>query len=182
MGENIANLFRHIASSDETLDCFLTLLPKHEQPRLFEPLFRRADFLAKEGRLEQARRILARAGALPRDTVLVPANVLAWGEYMYAVLGCTNQISNLYRKYEETRDPNKANEIAWYCVLAPTAIANDEEPVRLAELAVKGFPPSQKHLAMNTLGATLYRAGRSEEAIPTAEGRNQAAERGGRAH
>ena len=37
--------------------------------------------------------------------------------------------------------------------------------MRLAELATKGFPTDEKHLALNTLGAALYRAGRFEEAI-----------------
>ena len=37
--------------------------------------------------------------------------------------------------------------------------------VRLAEFAVNSFTADQKHLALNTLGATLYRAGRFEDAI-----------------
>ncbi len=37
--------------------------------------------------------------------------------------------------------------------------------VRLAEFAVNGFTADQKHLALNTLGAALYRCGRFEDAI-----------------
>ena len=37
--------------------------------------------------------------------------------------------------------------------------------MRLAEAALAAFPPAQKPIVMNTLGAALYRAGRFEESI-----------------
>jgi hypothetical protein len=41
--------------------------------------------------------------------------------------------------------------------------------VRLAEIALEGVRPAQKHLILNTLGAALYRAGRFEDAIHRVE-------------
>jgi Flp pilus assembly protein TadD len=50
-------------------------------------------------------------------------------------------------------------------VLARSAVTDTEAPVRLAEIAVKGFPAEAKDVALNTLGAALYRAGQFEDAI-----------------
>jgi eukaryotic-like serine/threonine-protein kinase len=75
------------------------------------------------------------------------------------------QVSAFLNKYQQTTNPTMANGLAWYCALAPGAVADPEAPVRLAEFAVNGFPAGQKHLALNTLGAVLYRAGRFEDAI-----------------
>ncbi len=61
--------------------------------------------------------------------------------------------------------PLPTNVVAWYCSLAPGMVADPEVPARLAELAVKGFRAQAKYIALNTLGAALYRAGRFEDAI-----------------
>jgi tetratricopeptide (TPR) repeat protein len=58
-----------------------------------------------------------------------------------------------------------ANDVAWYCVLAPDAVANSAAPVRLAELAVNGAQAAARPTYLNTLGTALYRAGRFQEAI-----------------
>jgi tetratricopeptide (TPR) repeat protein len=58
-----------------------------------------------------------------------------------------------------------ANNVAWYCLLAPGAVANRAAPVRLARLAVNDAPEAEKPTFLNTLGAALYRAGRSQEAL-----------------
>jgi tetratricopeptide (TPR) repeat protein len=57
-----------------------------------------------------------------------------------------------------------ANLTAWTCVLAPGAGADSARVVALAERAVAA-DPKQQHNYLNTLGAALYRAGRSEEAV-----------------
>jgi WD40 repeat protein/serine/threonine protein kinase len=62
-------------------------------------------------------------------------------------------------------DPNTQNNVAWFCTYAPDAVADLEVPVRMAEAAVAGYPAEQKRFALNTLGAALYRAGRTDEAI-----------------
>jgi eukaryotic-like serine/threonine-protein kinase len=87
------------------------------------------------------------------------------GEMFFASLGCSELVSALVSKYRQTTNPYRANQVAWYCALAPDAVADPETPVRLAELALKGYPTERKHQALNTLGAALYRAGRFEDAI-----------------
>jgi Flp pilus assembly protein TadD len=84
---------------------------------------------------------------------------------MSAALGCSNQVSAEFRKYRQTTDPYQANAVAWHCALAPGAVGDVDATLKLAELAAKGLPTDQKPLALNTLGAALYRAGRFEEAI-----------------
>jgi tetratricopeptide (TPR) repeat protein len=53
---------------------------------------------------------------------------------------------------------------AWYCVLAPNALADPEQIVQLAERAYKQTPTA---MVRNTLGAALYRAGKWEQAVQT---------------
>jgi len=152
-----------IVASERVLDRALKLLSDDARLSMVL-LFNRVDHLAHEGRLDQARAVLDRVGTLPWDD----AQAFTWprlpGE-MFATLGCSAQVSALLSKYQQTTNPNKANEVAWYCALAPGAVADLESPVRLAELAVQRLPATQKHLALNTLGATLYRAGRFEDSI-----------------
>jgi tetratricopeptide (TPR) repeat protein len=64
-------------------------------------------------------------------------------------------------------DPSILNTVARTCALAPNAVADLSLVVRLAEKAVEGWPPFRAvdPDVLNTLGATLYRAGRCEEAV-----------------
>jgi hypothetical protein len=62
------------------------------------------------------------------------------------------------------------NHIAWLCALAPEAVADLSIPVRVAEAALAAASDDSEEKfnqpkVLNTLGATLYRAGRFEEAI-----------------
>jgi tetratricopeptide (TPR) repeat protein len=61
----------------------------------------------------------------------------------------------------------QADNVAWFCVLAPDAVADPKAAVRLAEAALAGHPGSERARSdvLKTLGAALYRAGRFEEAI-----------------
>jgi len=158
------DLLADIVASDKVLDRVVTLLPGGAAALSIELLFLRAEHLAKAGQLDLARAVLARVGTLPWEEFALSNWWLNLGE-RFATLGCSAQVSALLRKYQQTTDPNKANEVAWWCVLAPGVVADPEDPVRLAELAVKGFAAGQKHYALNTLGAALYRAGRFEYAI-----------------
>jgi hypothetical protein len=68
-------------------------------------------------------------------------------------------------EFGDTLDPDVGHELAWNCVLAVDALADDERPVRLARAAVASFSGKMKRFALNTLGAALYRAGDYEGAI-----------------
>jgi WD40 repeat protein/serine/threonine protein kinase/tetratricopeptide (TPR) repeat protein len=77
--------------------------------------------------------------------------------------------SDLLARYGGAANPSTANTVAWSCALVRDVVADRETPVRLAEAALASFPPDQKPVVMNTLGATLYRAGRFQEAISRLE-------------
>jgi Flp pilus assembly protein TadD len=66
------------------------------------------------------------------------------------------------RRFGRAPDKYTLNYLARTCALAPGAVEDPEGPVRWASAAVAAGPRST-HL-INTLGATLYRAGRFEEA------------------
>jgi tetratricopeptide (TPR) repeat protein len=79
--------------------------------------------------------------------------------------GLRREASDLLDRFRKTTDPDTANQVAWSLVLAPGMVTDKAGPVRLAEIAVKGFAAEQKSQGLNTLGAALYRASRFEEAI-----------------
>jgi WD40 repeat protein/tetratricopeptide (TPR) repeat protein len=83
--------------------------------------------------------------------------------------GLQRACSELLDRFGRSAGSLIANNVAWYCVLAPDAAADREAPLRLAELAVNGAPEAQKPMHLNTLGAALYRAGRFQEAISRLE-------------
>jgi len=164
LGDRDPKLLAEIVASEAIFDLVLALLPGDATAISIELLFERADHLAKEGEFDLARAVLARLGTRPWEEAKLSTWSLQPGE-MFATLGCSAQVSALLSKYQQTTDPNKANDVAWCCALAPGAVADPEAPVRLAEIALKDFPAEQKHLVLNTLGAALYRAGRFEDAI-----------------
>jgi WD40 repeat protein/serine/threonine protein kinase/tetratricopeptide (TPR) repeat protein len=57
-----------------------------------------------------------------------------------------------------------ANTAAWTCALGPDGQSDYTRAVALARHGLTA-PPALRHIALNTLGAILYRAGRYEEAI-----------------
>jgi tetratricopeptide (TPR) repeat protein len=79
--------------------------------------------------------------------------------------GYRSAASKLLSQYSKTSDPNLLNGAAWLCIFAPDAVADLAVPVQMAEKALAVYPPELKRLALNTLGAALYRAGRIDEAI-----------------
>jgi tetratricopeptide (TPR) repeat protein len=129
-----------------------------------ELLLRRADRLGRMGLLDSARTIMGRVRDMPWEEAIPPDWSLFPVE-LFALLGFHRQVSATLSKYRGTTDAFKANEIAWYCALSPGTPEDREAALRLAKLAVERFSIKQKHLALNTLGAALYRAGRFEEAI-----------------
>ena len=60
--------------------------------------------------------------------------------------------------------PTAANNVSWYCSLAPPEGTDRQAAVRLAELAVGESTGTTRASYLNTLALALYRAGRYEEA------------------
>jgi eukaryotic-like serine/threonine-protein kinase len=81
--------------------------------------------------------------------------------------GIRRACEDLLNRFGKTGNPAQANSVAWYCVLAPDAVADPKAPVRLARSALAGYPERGRPRSdvLKTLGAAQYRAGRFEEAI-----------------
>jgi WD40 repeat protein len=81
--------------------------------------------------------------------------------------GVRRACEDLLKQFGNNTDPGCAQTLAWYCVLAPDAVADPKAPVRLAQAALAG--PAETGRArsnvLKTLGAALYRAGQFEEAM-----------------
>jgi tetratricopeptide (TPR) repeat protein len=121
----------------------------------------RAESLARSGRWDLA------AAAFARFVEQDPDNrFLRYSHIRSLVLaGDSAQVrracDDLLAKFETWTDP-------WICVLAPDSVADPEVPVLLAEAALASIPQQggrERSDALNTLGAALYRTGRTEEAL-----------------
>jgi WD40 repeat protein/Flp pilus assembly protein TadD len=77
--------------------------------------------------------------------------------------GYRKACEQMREKFEEADDPDTANAVAMACDGAPHAVADLSYPVRLAERAAASDPKNPTYL--ETLGASLFRAGRFEEAL-----------------
>jgi len=71
--------------------------------------------------------------------------------------------AGMLERFGETEKPAEAHWVSWTCVLAPHAVEDFGQPVRLAERAVDSDPNNDQNV--NALGAILYRAGRFDEAV-----------------
>jgi tetratricopeptide (TPR) repeat protein len=80
-------------------------------------------------------------------------------------------------RFGGTMNPFMAHSVARACATGPEATADPGVPIRLAEISVGGLDAFNKPIALNTLAAALYRAGRYDEAIRRLEEAAQA--RGG---
>jgi tetratricopeptide (TPR) repeat protein len=79
--------------------------------------------------------------------------------------GWRSAIAALLDRFGGTINALTTNRVAWTCALGPDATADPGLPVRLAETGLRSSCDIFKPAFLNTLGATLYRAGRFAEAI-----------------
>jgi WD40 repeat protein len=85
--------------------------------------------------------------------------------------------TRLLDQYGGTKDPATANAVAWACAFAAAPAADPARAVAVAETALADDPDNPSYL--NTLGAALYRAGRSDDAVRRLEEAVKAGGRGG---
>jgi WD40 repeat protein/Flp pilus assembly protein TadD len=128
-----------------------------------------ADEQASRGRWEKAAALYAEA--IPRG----PVTPSTWQKYAWVRLRTGDQAG--YRKVCETmlKDMNKEPQnilvvlaVSQATILGPQAVAEYEPVIALTESTVrKVLPHSQdlRHVLLRSLGALLYRAGRTEEAF-----------------
>ncbi|MBV9126440.1 MAG: hypothetical protein JO112_24085, partial [Planctomycetes bacterium] len=124
---------------------------------------RRADPRAEMGRWAEAGADLARAIELdagdPRPWFKDAQVRLKLGD----LPGYRKDCAAMVERFGRETNPVPGLLTAWTCVLAPEAVADPGQAVRLAEQAVQAFPGDVKSL--QTLGAALYRAGRWADAV-----------------
>jgi WD40 repeat protein/tetratricopeptide (TPR) repeat protein len=157
-------ILQETAANDAIFDHVIARLHDGVPELTIKLLLARADHLARRGQLDRARAIMNRVANMPWEEAL-PSSWSRFPEKAFAALGFHGQVSAILGKYRGTTDPFRANNIAWYCALSPGGPADREAALRLAKLALERFPTEQKHHALNSLGAALYRAGRFEEAV-----------------
>jgi WD40 repeat protein/serine/threonine protein kinase/tetratricopeptide (TPR) repeat protein len=125
-----------------------------------------ARLYAERGRLDRA------AAALAEAVRAIPENAGLGRRWAVVLLesgdraGWRDVCAALLDRFGGTIDPTAAVEVARSCALGPGAAADPAVPVRLAEAADgSDGVGTEKADASSALGAALYRAGRSEDAI-----------------
>jgi tetratricopeptide (TPR) repeat protein len=123
-------------------------------------------------RFQRSRGHLDRAAATCAEAVqIMPANFTLRVDLGRLLLesndreGWRSANDALLERFGGTTNVSTANLVAWACALGPDGSADPEIPVRLAEGAVRGATDGARPGFLNTLGATLYRAGRFDEAL-----------------
>jgi len=105
------------------------------------------------------------------ELVLKPNNRSFSEHYRHALLCLQENEHAQYREscqrmlsaFVDTPNLMAAQFVAWTCTLAPNAVEDFDQPIALAAKAIQGDAGSDQF--QNTLGATLYRSGRNEEAL-----------------
>ncbi|MCI0464392.1 MAG: hypothetical protein L0Z62_46250, partial [Gemmataceae bacterium] len=128
-------------------------------------LLRLGDHLASRGQWAKAASLYAAA----REQGSLPPNV--WDRHVLVCLkvgdaaGYRQFCEWLVQSVGQPSSPGRAATVAWLCALDPGAVGDYGRPIALAEFARSRMVPQWRHVALNTLGAVLYRAGRYQEAV-----------------
>jgi WD40 repeat protein/Tfp pilus assembly protein PilF len=109
------------------------------------------------------------AGALAKASELKPDDVVV--RYKQALVclarndrdGYRQACAGLHERLDPAANPQLTYWVAWTCVLAPDAVGDLARIVETAEKIVVSDPTKSDYLS--TFGATLYRAGRLDEAV-----------------
>jgi tetratricopeptide (TPR) repeat protein len=137
------------------------------QPSRWDLQQRRGQLYAEMGRWSEALQAFAKAvdSGSPGDQIRYWQALAHLGANERQEYGkaCTG----LLQRFGQTEDPQTANRVAWACVLIPEAVPDYDQPIKLARKAVTRDP--KQALYLNTLGATLYRAGKYRDAIEQLE-------------
>jgi serine/threonine protein kinase/WD40 repeat protein/tetratricopeptide (TPR) repeat protein len=113
------------------------------------------------------------AADFSKASELSPNNPLPCYQLALARLGVADlpghrrACADMLQRFGRTDKPDVAHWVAWTLVLAPDAVGDREQAVKLAENAVRGEPKNDNYSL--TLGAALYRAGRFTGAIARLE-------------
>ena len=120
---------------------------------------------AERGRLDRAATTVAGAVRLMPDDTQLRADLCLILLVSGDKAGWRCAIAALLDRFGRTINALTTNRVALACALGPDATADPGLPVRLAETGLRSAGDAFKAFFLNTLGATLYRAGRFAEAI-----------------
>ena len=67
------------------------------------------------------------------------------------IAGYRRAAEGLLSHFGKVTSPGDINNVAWYCLLAPDAVADRDAPLRLAERALAAYPEAKKSQPLNTL-------------------------------
>jgi tetratricopeptide (TPR) repeat protein len=111
----------------------------------------------------------AAAADFERATALNPSDYSPWNSHCLVLLvkkdvSSYRQVcAKMLAQFSNTKDAGTANLVAYTCALHPDAGTDAKRLIQLAEIAAGKEPNNSYYL--KTLGATLYRAGRFQEAV-----------------
>jgi WD40 repeat protein/serine/threonine protein kinase len=83
--------------------------------------------------------------------------------YTGDIEGYYNTCNQIFAHFGESEKPEDVHWVVWTCVLAPNAVEDLSQVVKLAKQLVNSNDKNEQYL--RTLGATFYRAGQFEGAI-----------------
>jgi len=129
-------------------------------------VLRQAQVLARQGKWDRTAALLGRLhDEQPEALNLVHLHAIALLQAGDAA-AYRRSCADLLRATSKAKlSPFAANAVAWTCAVGPQAVQDFGAVVALAEQAVAQAPAPAKALVLNTLGATLYRAGRCQDAV-----------------
>lgn len=147
--------FEYLGKHAEAQDDFQTALT------MGLPLSYQVEFLVELGQLEQASDKLRQALQDRNAGVSSFSHEALLRLQLNDMKGYRHVCEELIGRLGKTADTGTFNSIGWACALGPDALDNLDEPVRIAQQAVKS---RANRFSLNTLGAILFRAGRFSEA------------------
>jgi tetratricopeptide (TPR) repeat protein len=123
--------------------------------------------LAEQRKLDEAAAYFGKASKLDQENPLYcywhGLALLSGGDLPGYRAACADML----KRFGRTKKPDVAELVAWTAVLAPKSVDQLDQPVRMAESALRSNAKNQS--CSTTLGAAQYRAGRFAEAVQQLE-------------
>jgi tetratricopeptide (TPR) repeat protein len=154
------------------MDRHIAAHPNFDAPRIGRARDRMnlANLLTETGRNDQVEALHRQARRdLDAGVAWPAASYLA--RYQHALLCLVThdeaayraECTDMLRRFHDSQNPLELHFAAWTCALAPNAVADMDDAIALARRCVE-IAPARKGFVQG-LGATLFRAGRFEEAL-----------------
>jgi tetratricopeptide (TPR) repeat protein len=161
MGLPVKVTLRPQQPKSEDLDLYTLML--ETDPMAAWVHYQRGALYAGRGQWDKADTDFSKAVELKPDELMHHYSVALARLGAGDLSGYRGSCVQLLKRFGQTMEPNAAYWVAWTALLAPQAVKNVDQPINLAEKAVRDDPKNDTYSL--TFGAALYRAGRIAEAI-----------------